>query len=70
MRAKIPSRDQVGWDTPLRLNVAAALAFPDGTMTAHGERREHDTPWRQISPAALAFSEGTVPIGNGAARGR
>src|SRR5262249_4443525 len=27
-------------DTPLRLDVAAALAFPDGSMTASGLRRE------------------------------
>jgi hypothetical protein len=40
MRCTIPSRDQVDPDTPLRLNVAAVLAFPDGTMTASGLRRE------------------------------
>src|SRR3974390_3193877 len=27
-------------DTPLRLKVAAALAYPDGSMTASGLRRE------------------------------
>jgi hypothetical protein len=27
-------------DTPLRLGIAAALAFPDGSMTAAGLRRE------------------------------
>lgn len=27
---------------PLRLSVAAALAFPDGSMTASGLRRERD----------------------------
>jgi hypothetical protein len=36
----MPSRDQIGPDTPLRLSVAAALAFPDGSMTASGLRRE------------------------------
>ena len=30
----------VGPETPLRLNVAAALAYPDGSMTASGLRRE------------------------------
>jgi len=30
----------VAEDTPLRLNVAAALAYPDGSMTASGLRRE------------------------------
>jgi hypothetical protein len=43
--------DEVGWhsesvrgevaaNTPLRLKIAAALAFPDGSMTASGLRRE------------------------------
>jgi hypothetical protein len=40
MRCTAPSRDQVDPETPLRLGVAAALAFPDGTMTASGLRRE------------------------------
>jgi len=30
----------VGPDTPLRLSIAAALAFPDGSMSASGLRRE------------------------------
>jgi len=41
MRAdKLPSADSVRPDTPLRLSVAAALAYPDGSMTASGLRRE------------------------------
>jgi hypothetical protein len=32
--------DKIGPDTPLRLNVAAAIAYPDGSMTASGLRRE------------------------------
>jgi hypothetical protein len=32
--------DQVKPDMPLRLSVAAALAYPDGSMTASGLRRE------------------------------
>ena len=40
MRQQSPSRDQVKPDTPLRLSVAAALAFPDGSMTASGLRRD------------------------------
>jgi hypothetical protein len=43
MSSKIPLRDEVGPATPLRLNVAAALAFPDGSMTASGLRRDADT---------------------------
>jgi hypothetical protein len=35
-----PPRDHIGDDTPLRLDVAAALAYPDGSMTASGLRRE------------------------------
>jgi hypothetical protein len=38
MRCTIPSR--VDPEEPLRLSVAAALAFPDGSMTASGLRRE------------------------------
>jgi hypothetical protein len=40
MRQSVPTRDEVRPDTPLRLSVAAALAFPDGSMTASGLRRE------------------------------
>src|SRR3977135_3628322 len=38
--AAIPSPDKITPDTPLRLGIAAALAFPDGSMTASGLRRE------------------------------
>src|SRR3974390_3318240 len=40
MRETLPSPNEVTPDTPLRLRVAAALAFPDGSMTASGLRRE------------------------------
>ena len=36
----LPPRDQIADDAPLRLDVAAALAYPDGSMTASGLRRE------------------------------
>ena len=36
----IPELDKVKPDTPLRLDVAAALAYPDGSMTASGLRKE------------------------------
>jgi hypothetical protein len=39
-RCEVPSRDEVKPDTPLRLNVATAMAFPDGSITASGLRRE------------------------------
>lgn len=31
---------KIGLNTPLRLTIAAALAYPDGSMTASGLRRE------------------------------
>ena len=39
-RTSPPSRKEAMPATPLRLSVAAALAFPDGSMTASGLRRE------------------------------
>src|SRR6478752_10615440 len=36
----LPQRADIADDTPLRLDVAAALAYPDGSMTASGLRRE------------------------------
>jgi hypothetical protein len=40
MRIGLPKREEITPDTPLRLAVAAAVAFPDGSMTASGLRRE------------------------------
>lgn len=40
MTLHIPPRDQVTDDTPLRLDVAAALAFPNGGITGASLRRE------------------------------
>src|ERR1017187_3144919 len=40
VQTTLPSWDEVKPDTPLRLSVAAAVAFPDGTMTASGLRKE------------------------------
>jgi hypothetical protein len=37
---RLPARTDVHPDTPLRLDVAASLAYPDGSMTASGLRRE------------------------------
>jgi hypothetical protein len=39
MSQRLPLLEQVKPNTPLRLSVAAALAFPDGSMTASGLRR-------------------------------
>jgi hypothetical protein len=38
--ASIPPPEQVTPDTPLRLEIAAAIAFPDGSITVAGLRRE------------------------------
>jgi hypothetical protein len=40
MRHTLPTRDEVKLYTPLRLDVAVALAFADGSMTASDIRRE------------------------------
>jgi hypothetical protein len=40
--ASTPPPDKVTPDTPLRLSIAAAIAFPDGSMTGAGLRREAD----------------------------
>ena len=39
---RMPDRSEVTDDTPLRLAVAAALAYPDSSMTASGLRKERD----------------------------
>src|SRR5690242_21917509 len=39
-RIALPPREQIEPNTPLLLTVAAALAFPDGSMSASGLRRE------------------------------
>jgi hypothetical protein len=38
--ASMPPPEKITPDTPLRLEIAAMLAFPDGSMTASGLRRE------------------------------
>src|SRR5262249_16936167 len=40
MQKSLPERERITTGTPLRLSVAAALAYPDGSMTASGLRRE------------------------------
>jgi hypothetical protein len=37
---RLPPFGEVNPDDPLRLDVAAAVAYPDGSMTASGLRRE------------------------------
>lgn len=38
----MPARELIDGDTPLRLSIAAELAFPDGSMTESGLKREYD----------------------------
>jgi hypothetical protein len=38
--ASMPPPEKITPETPLRLEIAATLAFPDGSMTAAGLRRE------------------------------
>lgn len=40
MKRSVPGLNEINPNTPLRLGVAAALAFPDGSMSASGLRRE------------------------------
>src|ERR1700722_4912690 len=40
MSSSLSFHNEIGPTTPLRLKVAATLAFPDGSMTASGLRRE------------------------------
>jgi hypothetical protein len=39
-RTTLALRDETKPDTPLRLDVAARIAFPDGPTTVSGPRRE------------------------------
>lgn len=39
-KSRCLNREQVQTDAPLRLELAASLAFPDGSMTVSGLRRE------------------------------
>ncbi|WP_348840584.1 hypothetical protein [Xanthobacter sp. KR7-65] len=45
-KQRAPSRDEITPTTPLRLDVAAALAFPGGSMGASGPRwKLHVAGW-------------------------
>lgn len=47
-RPALPLRDAVKPNIPLRLSGAAAIAFPDGWMTASGLRRERRGEGRSL----------------------
>ena len=69
VRHSQPARDQVTPDTPLRLDTAAALAFPDGSMTVSGLRREaargrlhsNVSPGKTILRCEYRTHEGAMP---------
>src|SRR3569623_595376 len=42
MSTPLPKLQSVSMDTPLRLAVAAKIAFPDGSISESGLRRERD----------------------------
>src|ERR1700730_9096306 len=46
--AVIPPPNQVSPDTPLRLGIAAAIAFPDGSMTADALLTQGHASWRDF----------------------
>jgi hypothetical protein len=54
MRTRLPSIESIGKNAPLRLGVAAALAFPDGSMTASGLRRQRDN-WQRCVRVQRVF---------------
>ncbi len=47
---KLPSSHGIAPGTPLRLSVAAAIAFPDGSMTASGLRHLGSADTRDAVP--------------------
>ena len=40
MKARVPDLSLISPDVPLRLEIAAQVAFPDGSMTMKGLRKE------------------------------
>ena len=57
----IPKREDITRDTPLRLDVAAALAFPDGSIKLSSLRREaargNLTVWRIANKFMTTLAE-------------
>jgi hypothetical protein len=52
---------RIGPATPLRLNVAAALAFPDGSMTASGHGYDAEA-WLVAAEASIPkLAGGSAP---------
>jgi hypothetical protein len=55
MRLVAPSRDTIAVTTPLRPSIAAAVAFPSGSIMASGLGREEH---RRLIPESNPLSHG------------
>lgn len=55
---RVPDRSEISNETPLRLQVALALAFPDGGMTVPSLRRERNAG--RLSTCLIAGKEFTT----------
>jgi hypothetical protein len=62
MGYSVPSGTEFGRETPLRLKVAAALAFPDGSMS-EGHGYAHDIA--DVSRYGCHSSHGREPLSSG-----
>jgi hypothetical protein len=62
MGYSVPTRDEVSKDTPLRLNMAPAMAFPDGSMS---ERHEHAHDVADVSHCGCYSSCAREPLSFG-----
>jgi hypothetical protein len=56
-----PPKESLKPDSPLRLSVAAAIAFPDGSMTPSGLRREAARGRLVVDASKYQHDEGTMP---------
>lgn len=55
--ARLPPSESVDANAPLRLSAAAALAFPDGSMSASGLRKARDIEQIDIADALSIYLE-------------
>jgi hypothetical protein len=55
---RLPSREHVGPDTPLRLHVAAAIAYPMGRCRGHLGVARRAFPLEQSIAASPPFAQG------------